>query len=89
MIMVMIMVMKCVFVYLSQKIITSSLESLVTTVTTRNHAVQLQVSFHGFSQLPIGFSWFQVGFYGFSRFQAGFSWHRWVFMVIYGSMSLF
>ena len=31
--------MKCVFVCLSRKIITSSLESLVTTVTTCNHPV--------------------------------------------------
>ena len=50
--------------------ITSSWES---PVTTRNHLVQLWVSFYGFSQFQIGFSWFQVGFYAFSRFQVGFS----------------
>ena len=51
--------MKCLFVCgVSRKMITSSLESPVTTcqlqaVTTRNHPVQLQVSFHGFSQFQI------------------------------------
>ena len=39
--------MKCLFVCVSQKIITSSWEFPVTTWTTHNHPVQLRVSFDG------------------------------------------
>ena len=68
---------QCLFVCLSRKMSTSSFES---PLTTCNHPVQLRVSFHGFSQFQIGFSWFQVGFYGFSWFQVGFYGARSVFM---------
>ena len=70
--------MNCVFVCLSQKIITSSLES---PVTTRNHPVQLQVSCHVFflhsSRLfsfmfPGPFLWFLRSQVTFSCFQVGF-----------------
>ena len=49
-------------VCLQRKIITFSLESPVTTVTTHKHFVQLQVGFHYFSQLPIGFLGSRSGF---------------------------
>ena len=62
--------------------------SPVTTVTTHNHPIQLQVSFHGFSQLPV-FHGTRLVFIGFSRFQVGVSGSRWVFVVICGSRSVF
>ena len=55
-----------------------------------NHpSVQLKVSFHGFSQLPIGISWFQVYFYGFSCFQVGFSWFQVGFIIFHCSRLVF
>ena len=53
----------------SRKMILSPWES---PVTTHNHSVQLQVSFHGFSRFQIGFSWFHVGFIGFQGFRLVF-----------------
>ena len=62
------------------------MESPVTTIATHNHPVQLQVSFHAFSQLRFGFSWYQVGFYCFFKYPS------WFFMVLvrfYGPRSVF
>ena len=70
----------------SRKMIISSWES---PVTTHNHSVQLQVSFHGFSRFQIGFSWVFVGFIGFQGFRLVFHGARSVFMVSQGSRLVF
>ena len=70
----------------SRKMNISSWES---PVTTHNHSVQLQVSFHGFSQFQIGFSWFHVGFKGFQGFRLVFHGSRSVVLVFQGSRLVF
>ena len=70
----------------SRKMILSPWES---PVTTHNHSVQLQVSFHGFSRFQIGFSWLFVGFIGFQGFRLVFHGARSVFMVSQGSRLVF
>ena len=57
--------MKCLSVCLSRKIITSSWESPVTTETPHNHPVQLQVSFDGFRLVFHGSMSVFIGFQGF------------------------
>ena len=58
-------------------------------MTTHNHPVQLQVSFHVFFTVP---DWFHMIFYGFSWFQVGFIVSKvpgWFFMARGGILRLF
>ena len=62
--------------------ITSSWASPVTTWTTHNHPIQLQVRLDGFSQFQVGFSWFSWCFFGYSRLQFGF-WNHVFFYIFF------
>ena len=70
-----------VSVCVSRKMITSSCES---SVTTHNNPVQLQVSFHVFSQFQIGFHGSMLVFIGFQGLRLvfqGFKVPGWFFEV--------
>ena len=69
--------------------ITSSLESPVTTLTTRNHPVQLQVSFHGFQNSRLDFHGSMSAFIGFQGLRLVFHGSRSVFMGFQGSRLVF
>ena len=68
------------------KIITSSLESPVTTL---NHPVQLRASFHGFSQLPMVFHGSKFICMVFQVYRLVFHGFRWAFMIYHGSRLVF
>ena len=80
--------MKCLSVCVSRKIITSSWEFPVTTWTTHNHPLQLRVSFdgsrlvfHGSISVFIGFQWFRLVLMVFHGSRLDFHGSRSVFMV--------